>query len=196
MVISVGALLRVFTIILFIAWWFYWTITEREADREKPKTVTIPVSGLFLRRWFTLIIEVVLLLQLLGLQILPLSGDPFLVQVIGFAIVVAGVSISFSARNTLGTNWTHAYEYQVKKGHSLVTSGIYAYIRHPIYTGLYLALIGGELVAQSYVALLFLLLFIGGHWQARQEETLLLKYFGSSYKSYMKRTKMFIPFLW
>jgi protein-S-isoprenylcysteine O-methyltransferase Ste14 len=196
MIITFNFLFRALTVIIFFLWWAYWIISAEEADRQKPKTSYNAVSDKIIRRWLMRVIEIVMILQILGLQLFPISGKPFLPQVIGFMLIVIGVSISVSARKALGANWTHAYEYQIKKEHALITEGIYAYIRHPIYTGLYIAFIGGELVAQSFVALLFVLLFVGGYWQARQEEVILLKHFGGAYKSYMKQTKMFIPYIW
>ena len=59
-----------------------------------------------------------------------------------------------------------------------------------------LAFIGGELIAQSYLVLIGLLLLIGGYWQARKEEAILVSHFGNVYKNYMKHTKLFIPFIW
>jgi protein-S-isoprenylcysteine O-methyltransferase Ste14 len=196
MIITFNFLFRILTLIIYFLWSAYWLISANEADQQKPRNPSNQIAYRFIRRWFTPIIEAVLVLQLFGLQIFPLPSYTFLLQIIGFAIVVVGVSVSISARKTLGANWTHAYDYQVKREHALITNGIYSYIRHPIYTGLYIALIGGELVAQSYVVLLFIFLFVGGYWQARQEEKALLSHFGNAYKAYMKRTKMFIPYLW
>jgi protein-S-isoprenylcysteine O-methyltransferase Ste14 len=113
---------------------------------------------------------------------------------IGFIFVCIGVGISIRARIDLGHNWAHAAEYQIKKDHELVTNGIYHAIRHPIYVGLLLALTGAALVAQSYTALIFFVIGgIGAYIQAKKEETILNDHFGSKYKTYMKKSYMFIP---
>lgn len=196
-IITIDTLLRLATLLLFFLWVLYWVITENEANLAKPKTIQqTGARTSFFRRWLLRIVEGIVVFQLFGLHIISFSEDLLVPQVVGFCFVVVGVSLAVSARKTLGTNWAHAFEYQVKKQQELVTSGVYAYIRHPIYTGLCLALIGGELVAQSYLFLAFVFLFAAGYKQARQEEKLLIAHFGSTYKNYMKRTKMFLPFLW
>lgn len=190
--------IRLLTLILFIYWQFYWIITEKVADKEKPKS---PMTRQiwFLRKASSGIIGIVLGLQLFALPILPLPLSPLVLyslQIIGFALVVTGVSVAISARRALGTNWAHAYEYQIKQKHELVTDGIYGSIRHPIYTGLMLGILGGELVVGSYLVFGVILLALFGYIQAKREEKLLTSHFGESYKHYMKRTKMFFPYLW
>lgn len=79
----------------------------------------------------------------------------------------------------------------------LVTSGIYRYIRHPLYGSLLFLAWGvtaKEVTAASVllagVATLFLWL------TSKADESECSRYFGAAYDEYMKRTKMFIPFLW
>jgi len=77
----------------------------------------------------------------------------------------------------------------------LVTTGPYALVRHPIYGGMLLAMLGSAL-AQSLLWLAPLLvygpLFIRS---ARREERLLLERFPQRYPGYLKRTKMLVPFV-
>ncbi|MFZ5858499.1 MAG: methyltransferase family protein [Chloroflexota bacterium] len=83
-----------------------------------------------------------------------------------------------------------------EKTSQLVTTGIYRYIRHPLYSSLFLlawgiffklpSLFGGILVA---AATLFLVL------TAKADEAECTKFFGPQYQEYMKKTKMFLPFL-
>lgn len=84
-----------------------------------------------------------------------------------------------------------------EKTTQLVTTGIYRYIRHPLYSSLLLlawgiffklpSLFGGILVA---LATIFLVL------TAKADETECTKFFGSQYREYMKKTRMFIPFFY
>lgn len=78
----------------------------------------------------------------------------------------------------------------------LVTSGIYAYIRHPLYSSLLLLTWGiffkapgwlGGWLALATTALLFL--------TAHADETECLRYFGDAYRDYMQKTRRFIPFI-
>ncbi len=83
-----------------------------------------------------------------------------------------------------------------EKTTQLVTSGIYRYIRHPLYSSLLLlawgiffklpSLLGGILVVTATVFLVF---------TAKADEAECVQFFGAQYQEYMKRTKMFLPFL-
>ncbi len=84
----------------------------------------------------------------------------------------------------------------VEKTTALVTTGVYRYIRHPIYAaGLY-GVWGIFFKRPSWVgALLTLLTTLFLTVTARIEETENIRFFGNDYEEYMKRTRMFIPFL-
>jgi protein-S-isoprenylcysteine O-methyltransferase Ste14 len=78
----------------------------------------------------------------------------------------------------------------------LVTIGAYGYIRHPLYCSLFLGGVGAFLKKPSYPGFFFLIiLMVFLYATARVEEIDNLKRFGSAYRSYMERTRMFIPFL-
>lgn len=151
-------ILQIVTLFLFFAWRCYWSITEIIADREKPKTIAQPAffsKKRILRNIVLWTVGFLVVLPLVGVKILPMEQNAS-VQFFGFFLVVLGIGTLVMARRELGTNWANAYEYQIKHKQVLVTSGIYAYIRNPIYTGLVLATVGAELVAGSYLFVLFL----------------------------------------
>jgi protein-S-isoprenylcysteine O-methyltransferase Ste14 len=78
----------------------------------------------------------------------------------------------------------------------LVTSGIYQYIRHPLYFSLFLGGIGVFLKDPDMIGLFLLFsLFICIYFTARIEEKDNLRKFGTAYHTYMENTKMFVPFL-
>lgn len=187
---------KILVITAFFLWQLYWWITEMKADREKPKTKTTRSFSVTIRKTLTYLFGFFLLAQFFGLTFFPIRGEAFFVELMGLFLVLSGVAISVIARIYLGTNWAHAAEYQIKERHALVTEGIYAYIRHPIYSGLILAYVGAELVAKSYlfIPLFFLMIFMF-YQQGKSEEKILTAHFGKDYKDYMKRTKMFLPFV-
>jgi protein-S-isoprenylcysteine O-methyltransferase Ste14 len=195
--LTTDAILRILTICIFVTWSAYWFVSGSRADREKPKTVR---RSLFhkdnLRKLALRVAQGILILQLAGLQIFQISGEFNYLQIVGLILVIIGASISISARKSLGSNWAHAFEYQIKSKQDLVTSGIYKYIRHPIYVGVVMGYVGGELVAQSYLAILGLILVRGAYHQAKLEEKLLLNHYEESYRRYINKTRMFIPYLW
>jgi protein-S-isoprenylcysteine O-methyltransferase Ste14 len=82
-----------------------------------------------------------------------------------------------------------------KEGHDLVTAGPYRYIRHPIYTGLLLAILGSALVAGPVWLTVLAGVSIYSVYSARTEEGLMIQHFPEQYSRYRMRTKAFIPFV-
>ena len=109
----------------------------------------------------------------------------------GVALCLFGFSLAINARWHLGRNW--GLPMSRKEQPELVTSGPYALIRHPIYTGLILAMLGSALGANVLWALL--LVPVGAYfiYSARREETVMLQLFPEQYAAYMARTGMLAP---
>lgn len=191
--INIDITLRSLTLLSYLVWEIFWLITGKKTDISKPKKVKTTKKRIFERTIYRLV-WILLILQLLGLQILKINNNT-VIQLTGIILVFTGLLVLISSRYELGNNWTHGAEYQIKKEHKLVTSGIYGFIRHPIYLGIILVYTGGEMVAQSYLWLLFfLILLISAYIQGKREEELLLNYFGNKYELYVGKTKMLIPF--
>lgn len=111
---------------------------------------------------------------------------------IGIALCALGIGLAIWARACLGRNW--GTPMSRKEDPDLVTGGPYAVIRHPIYTGLLLAMIGSVLGKNPFWVLLlptaaYLI------YSARREETLMAELFPDRYPAYRRRTKMLVPFL-
>jgi protein-S-isoprenylcysteine O-methyltransferase Ste14 len=104
--------------------------------------------------------------------------------IIGLVICALGIGLAILGRAWLARN-----------GDMLVTTGPYAWVRHPIYGGMLLAMLGSAL-AQSLLWLLPLLVygptFISS---AHREERRLSEQFPERYRAYMKRTRMLLPFV-
>jgi protein-S-isoprenylcysteine O-methyltransferase Ste14 len=113
-------------------------------------------------------------------------------RVIGIALCAAGIAFAIWARRVLGTNWSG--NPTIKQGHELIRRGPYALVRHPIYTGLLLAVFGsafGRGRLQDLVLVIYAFVCIGV--KSRIEETLMLRQFPLDYPEYRKRTKALIP---
>ncbi len=79
---------------------------------------------------------------------------------------------------------------------SLITSGVYKYIRHPLYTSLILFSLGAFLKGPSLFGFgLLITTIIGVYLTARIEEGFNLERFGDPYQEYLDRTKRFIPYI-
>jgi len=86
--------------------------------------------------------------------------------------------------------------YAFEKTTELVETGIYKYIRHPLYGSLFF-LTWGIYLKHPVLPLLAVALFssVMFYLTARRDEKECMVYFGEAYKDYMKRTKMFVPFV-
>ena len=112
---------------------------------------------------------------------------------IGSALVLLGVGLAVYARFYLGRNW--GMPMSRKEDPELVTGGPYAHVRHPIYTGIILAMLGsaiGESIYWTLPLVLFAAYFV--HC-ARREEELMCQQFPAQYPDYMLRTWRILPYV-
>lgn len=171
-----------------------WEVMKRGTttpnSNEKPKKSLINS----LIKWIKILFLIFILIQTLFLNFLPISDTPILLRIIGTVIYSIGLCIAVIGRLHLGDNWANLEDYQILSTQKLVDKGIYRFIRHPIYTGDILLLIGLELALNSWFVLGVLLLIPIVVWQALAEEALLVKTF-PGYSTYQENTKMFIPFV-
>ncbi len=124
-------------------------------------------------------------------QLVP-RGD--LTDTVGVLLCAAGIGFAIWARRTLGTNWSA--NPTIKEGHELITDGPYRIVRHPIYTGLLLAVFGSELADGRLSAfIVFLICTTGIIVKLTIEERLMMRQFPNEYAAYKKRAKALIPFV-
>ena len=110
-------------------------------------------------------------------------------------VVLLGISFTWWARIHLGRFWSNAITR--KEDHSIIESGPYGLVRHPIYTGLILAILATGVAVATAASLLGALLIAFGQWQkARMEERFLSAELGAeAYQSYSRRVPMIVPFV-
>lgn len=125
----------------------------------------------------------------LGLRFLPAGA---VTEWIGAAVTLAGVGVAIWARWHLGANWSGMVT--LKEGHELIRTGPYRRIRHPIYTGILLAM-AGTAIEVGRVAGLFALaiMWVSFAWKASREESFLAEEFGPAFQAHRERTGMFLP---
>ncbi len=112
----------------------------------------------------------------------------------GFAVTAAGAGFAVWSRFCLGGNWSALVA--LKAGHTLVRTGPYTVVRHPIYAGL-LAAMAGTAIARGDVAAFVgvAVAFAGWLAKARREESFLLSQFGELYLTYRREVKTLVPFV-
>ncbi len=146
-----------------------------------------------------------LAVSLTGLGIVPavfvLTGFPgfadypFQPWLCAVGIVVAGAALVIFrlTHKALGRNWSVSL--QLKEDHKLITHGIYARIRHPMYTAFWLMALAQALLLPNWIAGFAGLIGFGTLYALRvgHEERLMLDGFGDAYQAYMDRTGRLLP---
>ncbi|OLN94020.1 Protein-S-isoprenylcysteine O-methyltransferase [Colletotrichum chlorophyti] len=125
----------------------------------------------------------------------PFGLRPVLLAV-GLLLVALGQTVRSLAMVTAGESFNHTIQHHRAESHTLVTTGIYAWFRHPSYFGFFWWAIGTQLVMGN---LLSLSAYAGVLWyffstRIRHEEELLVRFFGQDYVDYRNRVGTKIPF--
>jgi len=113
----------------------------------------------------------------------------------GFALTLAGVVFAIWARLTIGRNWSAMVT--VKESHELVRRGPYRIVRHPIYTGILLAMLGSAIAFGKWPGYLgFAIAFFAFKQKSLTEEQFMVEQFGDAYVRYRAEVKALIPGVW
>ncbi len=170
--------------IIWVAFWIYWLISAAGAKKGSHTRRTRP-PGLF--------IGILVFLGLRAFKLGNLAVNSPVVPILGAILFLAGLGLAVWARIYLGRNW--GMPMTQKDEPELVTSGPYRYVRHPIYSGILLAMLGTALATSLYLLLAVGVLSIYFIYSATIEEKLMTASFPATYPSYKTKTKMLIPFV-
>lgn len=146
--------------------------------------------------WRVLIVLVIVLLikyEKVSVVGALLPSQNLALAIFGLALMVMGIGIAFWARFHLSSNW--GMPMSLKENTELVTTGPYAYIRNPIYSGVVLTMVGSGFTLGEWwflIALVSLLYFI---YASVQEEKIMMAAFPDTYSAYKARTKMLVPWV-
>ncbi|WP_233840058.1 isoprenylcysteine carboxylmethyltransferase family protein [Dyella sp. 2HG41-7] len=181
--------------VVWTVWFIYWCVS---ALGVKP-AARVESSGSRLGRHVIPLVVAVLLLYRFNWMDGTFLIERFVpaqswVVWVGFGLTVIGLAFTCWARVTLGRNWSGIV--QLKQNHELIVRGPYAWVRHPIYTGLLLAFFGTVLGNGEWHALLGVPLVAFAFWRKlRLEERWLCELFGDQYRAYMRRVKALVPWV-
>jgi protein-S-isoprenylcysteine O-methyltransferase Ste14 len=168
------------------AFWLYWLAASIGVKRGRIQW------GRNVRIRVAIVLVTLLLVRARVFKGQTVTSDPWL-QGIGLAIFVLGLALAIWARVYLGGNWGTPMSQKVDP--DLVTTGPYRRIRHPIYSGIILALIGTAVAVSWYWVIAVAL---GGAYfvySAVIEERYMNRLFPDTYPAYKRSTKMLIPFV-
>jgi protein-S-isoprenylcysteine O-methyltransferase Ste14 len=149
--------------------------------------------------------RILLLIAALGQFIIPLvyvaTGFPAgtdyplapVQGVLGAAALVASLILFRVTHKQLGQNWSVSLD--TRQGHELVTDGLYAWVRHPMYSSFFLSAVAQLLLLPNWIAgpagLIGIGLLFG--FRVKREEQLMIETFGEAYRAYMRRTARIVP---
>lgn len=124
----------------------------------------------------------------------PFASAGSVLPAVGAAMVAAGLGFAIWARAHLGRNWSGIVT--VKEGHTLVRTGPYRIVRHPIYTGLLLAVIGTAAAIGEWRGVLALICALIGFLRKIQVEEKRMSENFPEYAQYRQQTAVLIPWLY
>jgi protein-S-isoprenylcysteine O-methyltransferase Ste14 len=177
----------------WILFWLYWLISAIGAKKNARPNI---------RRFAGIRIGIfILALVLVHVSIIKghaIGGTYFahnngILAGIGFVLLLSGLSFAIWARVHLGKNW--GMPMTLKQDPELVTSGPYRFVRHPIYSGILLAVLGSALTGGLYWLIILVVLSVYFVYSAYEEEKIMLRQFPTTYPAYKDKTKMLIPFV-
>ena len=177
---------------LWLLWVIYWWIAARGVKAVARRE---PVASR-LAHALPLAVAAVLLAvpsfaAPLGAPVIDVD-EPILIVAIG--LVAAGLLLCVWARVALGGNWSGTVT--LKHGHSIVRSGPYRRIRHPIYTGLLLMFLGTALARGDWRGVLAFVIVFAALWRKlRMEERWLGEHFGAAYAEYRATSWALVPYV-
>ncbi len=115
-------------------------------------------------------------------------------NMVGLMLIVIGFVIIIVAQITLWKYYSSTLV--IKENHQLITHGIYRFVRHPIYLGNIIVFLGIAVYVSSLYGFLIMLGLIPVFLvRIRMEERLLIEEFGDRYRTYKKKTRKLVPFI-
>lgn len=179
--------------VLWLTWCLYWFIAAASAKRARRQESI--VSRIY--HIVPLVLGIALLSSsriagsYLTARFLPRTLVSFW---FGFLLVALGLAIAIAARVWLGGNWSGTVT--LKQDHELIRSGPYRFVRHPIYTGILLAILGTAIAEGEWRGLLALALIAAAFvYKINIEETFLTEEFGPAYARFQQEVPALVPLM-
>lgn len=178
---------------LWLAWLGYWIVAAQNTKTTQRRETRGSRIGHVLLSFLAAV-----LLAFRNLPV-PWLNERFVPETMvtywaGLLMVLVGLAFAVWARRTLGRNWSGTVT--VKQDHELIRTGPYRYVRHPIYSGILLAVLGTAVAFGEWRGLLaFILLTASLLLKVRMEERFMSESFPNEYPRYRAEVPALIPFL-
>jgi protein-S-isoprenylcysteine O-methyltransferase Ste14 len=174
--------------VVFVVYWAVGAMKTRRTVSQEPAAarfgfMLVEILG------FVLLFSEHAGVGVFGRRIFP---QTYALAVAGVALTWIGIALALWARRHLGQFWSARIT--LKEGHVLIRTGPYAHFRHPIYSGIILATLGGALAIDRWRCVLGIGFIVLGYWiKARKEESMLSAQFGEAFKEHCRHTGFLVP---
>jgi protein-S-isoprenylcysteine O-methyltransferase Ste14 len=183
---TLGCIWGVFGLLWFLPAFFGKRTLQRQTSGSRVLQIVLVAAA------YVLVFNPDLPYPLLNVRLVPAGATAALV---GYGLLVAGLLFAIWARVYLGGNWSA--NVTLKQNHTLVRSGPYRMVRHPIYTGLLVALLGTAITLGELRCFLGVTLAaIAWKIKSMTEEAFMRQQFGEQYTRYQLEVKALIPYVW
>jgi protein-S-isoprenylcysteine O-methyltransferase Ste14 len=177
---------------MWLAWLIYWFVAARDVKRARWRETGVS-RALYVVP--LLLCAILLAHRPLSLSLLTMRFAPpgLLLSLSGALACAAGIALAIWARRHLGRNWSGTVT--VKEGHTLIRSGPYRFVRHPIYSGLLLALAGTAAAIGEVRGVLAVACAVLGFLRKIHVEEQQMSQTFAEYRQYREETAALIPLL-
>jgi protein-S-isoprenylcysteine O-methyltransferase Ste14 len=172
----------------WLAYWWLASLSAKTTERREPLGSRllhiVPLSFAVWLLWARTVPVV-----MLNERLYPWAPWEFWM---GAILTAMGLLFTVWARVHLGRNWSATVT--IKREHEFIATGPYAYVRHPIYTGILFAIIGSAFARGEWRSVLAVLIAWAALWRKlRLEERWLTERFGETYAAYRQRVPALVP---
>ncbi len=172
-----------------------WEILKVRPEAKNEQNGKPGLNLPFLMKTAKIMLLMLLILQTIFMApVFPISENPEWIIRIGIFFYTLGLILAITGRIQLGSSWSNIEESKRTVENKLIDRGIYRFIRHPIYTGDAMLVLGLELALNSWFFLIIFPLMGVIINRARNEERVLAQSI-PEYSTYQKHSKMFLPFI-
>jgi methanethiol S-methyltransferase len=185
-------------VIVFVSWLLYRYLAPQSWKEWGRAGVVQAFIVAFYAEMYGFPLTIYFLARFFGLDLAWTQGGNLWAQLFGtpmahIVAMVIGYAIVFIGATLVADGWRRVH--QARREGRLVTDGIYARVRHPQYTGLFIIIFGEGIVHWPTIVSVIALpvILIAYTLLARKEERQMLEKFGDEYREYQRRVPMFIP---